>query len=354
MELQDKIDYAYSAYGSLGLSRDQVGGIIGSLMGESGRSLNTSSFNPNDPGRGSFGIANWNGSRWDGLESFAASRGKDVTDYKTQVDYSVRELQTTHKTALDKVKDATDSAKASKAWTNYYEKPQASLANHTGRAQNATYALGFMGTSPGKSSTGTMLGAFNPISVLDKALDVATGAMKGGVVGAGKAAAKSGLLDEVTDPIENALKDLFGVSRDVKDSKTGKTTGQTKGTEIGNFFGKMAGEPNIGAKVGAIAGGIFGGPQGAIIGGVAGQGLGLLLSGMMSPNIPANQPAYGTGWAGSSAGNPNGVSIDANGFPSAPNAPSDTSWGTGGYSQGDYEAAASWGESNPDASPGLW
>lgn len=183
MDLQDKIDYAYSAYSSLGLDRDQIGGILGSMMGESGRSLNTSSFNPNDPGRGSFGIANWNGSRWDGLEAFAAARGKDVTDYKTQIDYSVKELQTTEKKALDRVKEAKDAAAASKAFTNYYERPLASAANHTGRAQNATYALGFMSATPGKSPSGTMLGTYNPLNVLDKALDIGQAAMKGGISG---------------------------------------------------------------------------------------------------------------------------------------------------------------------------
>lgn len=73
---------------SKGWSREEVSGMIGNLMRESGgdtEDLNTRAVNGSHRG-----IAQWDYSRWKNLESFAAARGLDVYDIRTQalfIDY---------------------------------------------------------------------------------------------------------------------------------------------------------------------------------------------------------------------------------------------------------------------------
>ncbi len=73
---------------SKGWSREEVSGMIGNLMRESGgdtEDLNTRAVNGSHRG-----IAQWDSSRWKNLESFAAARGLDVYDIRTQalfIDY---------------------------------------------------------------------------------------------------------------------------------------------------------------------------------------------------------------------------------------------------------------------------
>lgn len=75
---------------SKGWSREEVSGMIGNLMRESGgdtEDLNTRAESDDGSHRG---IAQWDYSRWKNLESFAAARGLDVYDIRTQalfIDY---------------------------------------------------------------------------------------------------------------------------------------------------------------------------------------------------------------------------------------------------------------------------
>lgn len=103
----------------LGYSPTQVSGIIGNLQQESGRGLN-----PNVVGdRGTaFGIAQWRGPRFEGLQSFAQQRGVDWRDPALQADYIHHELNTTERRAGDMLRGAKTPEDATKAFIAF-ERP---------------------------------------------------------------------------------------------------------------------------------------------------------------------------------------------------------------------------------------
>ena len=74
-----------------GLQPHQAAGVVGNLMQESGRNLNTSARNPGDgrDGSDSIGIAQWNSGRARGLHQFARDRGVDVGNLDLQLDYAM-------------------------------------------------------------------------------------------------------------------------------------------------------------------------------------------------------------------------------------------------------------------------
>jgi len=67
----------------------QAAGIVGNLLAESG--LNPT-VKPGDNGT-AFGIAQWRGDRFSGLQRFAASQGRDWRDFETQLGYVQHELE---------------------------------------------------------------------------------------------------------------------------------------------------------------------------------------------------------------------------------------------------------------------
>jgi len=124
LSLNDKVGYAVSALGSIGIGREAAYGALGSLAGESGLGLDTSAHNPEDPNGGSFGIGQWHSERLDGLKDFAAKNRADYKSYKTQVDYIVHELQTTHRNVADRLRNPDITrAQAVRTWTKQYEVP---------------------------------------------------------------------------------------------------------------------------------------------------------------------------------------------------------------------------------------
>ena len=144
---RDKANYAISEFGKLGISHEASLGILGSLAGESGRKLDTKSFNPNDPGRGSFGLAQWNGVRADAFDNYAKTSKFAKDDFRTHIGFITKELQTTERKTLQKMQNPDITrAQAAKAWTNGYERPNQAKANHAGRAKNANYFADLVGT----------------------------------------------------------------------------------------------------------------------------------------------------------------------------------------------------------------
>ncbi|MCZ7975058.1 phage tail tip lysozyme [Agrobacterium salinitolerans] len=121
--LNSSARYAFDYYRKKhGFSDDQAAGIVGNLMAES--SFNTSARNKGDgqDGSDSIGIGQWNGSRAKGLHSFATSRGTDVSDLDTQLDYYVHELNGSEKRAGDMIRSATD-VNAATTGAIAYERP---------------------------------------------------------------------------------------------------------------------------------------------------------------------------------------------------------------------------------------
>lgn len=104
----------------LGYSPVQVAGIIGNLQQESGRGL--SPHVVGDSGT-AYGIAQWRGPRFDGLQSFAQQRGVDWRDPTLQADYIHHELNTTERRAGDMLRNARSAEDATKAFIAF-ERPQ--------------------------------------------------------------------------------------------------------------------------------------------------------------------------------------------------------------------------------------
>lgn len=108
---------AMQAFIEKGWSPAQAAGIVGNLMGESGKGLNPRAVNPGDgaDGSDSIGIAQWNGSRAAALKQFAAARGKPWDDIETQVAFIDHELRTSESaagSALSKAQTPDDAATA--------------------------------------------------------------------------------------------------------------------------------------------------------------------------------------------------------------------------------------------------
>lgn len=114
---------------SKGLTRDQAAGLVGNLVGESG--LNPTARNPGDgrDGSDSIGSGQWNAERAQSLRRFAAARGKDWTDYDTQLEFIWYELTTGeggNAGVLDKLRRARTVDEATAVIANDYERPKGS------------------------------------------------------------------------------------------------------------------------------------------------------------------------------------------------------------------------------------
>lgn len=101
-----------------GMDPIKASGIVGNLMGESGRSLNTGAYNSNDVGAPAGGLAGWRGENLTKLKKLAQSRGKHWTDLDVQLDYLVSTIPSNVANRLSK---ATSPFEASEAWA-YYER----------------------------------------------------------------------------------------------------------------------------------------------------------------------------------------------------------------------------------------
>jgi hypothetical protein len=86
-------DQALTFFMSRGWTRVQAAAIVGHMVKES--QLDTNARNPGDgrDGSDSIGVAQWNAGRAQALASFAAARGKPVTDFQTQLAFADAELR---------------------------------------------------------------------------------------------------------------------------------------------------------------------------------------------------------------------------------------------------------------------
>lgn len=133
---KDKKKIAKNFFVEKGLTEQQAAGIVGNLMQES--QLNTSIRG--DGGK-SFGIAQWNGDRRKGLQNFAKERGTDISDLNTQLEYIWKELNSTHKSALEGLLQSRNSDEATIAFMRKFERPNEKYANLTARIKYAKSCL---------------------------------------------------------------------------------------------------------------------------------------------------------------------------------------------------------------------
>ena len=100
------------------LSYIQAAGIVGNLIHES--NLNTTI--KGDKGK-ALGLAQWHPDRQKGLKTLAQSKGVDLSDFDTQLEYIWEELNTTERKALNNLLNSTDVEHSTMAFMRDYERP---------------------------------------------------------------------------------------------------------------------------------------------------------------------------------------------------------------------------------------
>lgn len=311
MSIAEKMDYALSTLGSLGIGREAALGALGSLAGESGRNLNTSAFNANDPNGGSIGIAQFNGSRREAMENFK-SRWGDPTDFRHQMDFIAKELQTTERKTLEKLQQpGITRQKAADIWTRSYERPKDPDASLQKRQANADYYAAILSNPmnavaaiesiapTNKAATSPALGYVDPqVRVVDSAsptalmnnaaapsdpitdIGRAVGAVASGIGGAAKALSVgdvNGAFLAMADPSSPAKQAAAQAEANAK------AAGEKNKSGIEGFLSE---DTSIAAVIGTIAGGVFGGGAGAVAGGLLGQGIGKAIDGLFGTTTP--------------------------------------------------------------------
>ena len=116
---------------TLGVAPGTAAGAVGSLMGESGKGLNTAALNRGDgaDGSDSIGMGQWNQSRATALRRTAEQMGTSWTDSRAQVAHIGNELQGSHKHVLKALLAAGDDVGAGNdIWTRQYEVPADAVA----------------------------------------------------------------------------------------------------------------------------------------------------------------------------------------------------------------------------------
>jgi len=118
-----------------GYSKEQAAGMIGSLQQES--QLNPQAINKSS---GAFGVAQWLGSRKQGLFEYAKQVGKDPTDLQTQLEYHEMEMKTTEKAAARAISSAGTPEEVAQLHRRLFERPGEHEANDSARIQYAQAA----------------------------------------------------------------------------------------------------------------------------------------------------------------------------------------------------------------------
>lgn len=117
-------DYIVEGLIQRGMPRAAALGFAGNFQVESGFDPGINERNPTVAGsRGGYGLAQWTGPRRRQLETFAASRGVDVSDPDLQMDFLIWELQNTEKRAGDAIFAAQDPTEAARLVSTEFLRP---------------------------------------------------------------------------------------------------------------------------------------------------------------------------------------------------------------------------------------
>jgi hypothetical protein len=115
-----------------GLTRDQASGIVANLWHESGGmnsginqggKIGAPSSNMADDNGNGYGIAQWGGSRKQGLIDFAQQHGLDPSSQAANYGFLKQELQTSYSGSIDAVKHTNSAEAATKAFSSAFEQP---------------------------------------------------------------------------------------------------------------------------------------------------------------------------------------------------------------------------------------
>lgn len=129
---------AIKHYIDRGLSKAGAAAIASNLSVES-------EFNPNalgDHGT-AHGVAQWRGTRWNELRSFAIQKGTAANDVNTQYDFVLKELMRDYPDLFARLKAGTEDPQAlSKAFMNIFERPNKDPSiNHVGKRMSRAQAF---------------------------------------------------------------------------------------------------------------------------------------------------------------------------------------------------------------------
>lgn len=119
-----------------GIDPQTAAGYVGALMQESGGNTFDISPTAENPS-GAYGIAQWLGSRKDDLIAFANERGKDPSDFETQVEFLVHEIQGNEKESLAAIRGAKSPEEAGMLADQYYERSEGTDEIRNQKAKNA-------------------------------------------------------------------------------------------------------------------------------------------------------------------------------------------------------------------------
>jgi hypothetical protein len=132
----DNAQFAYNYFQQSGLAPHQAAGLVGNFTQES-------NVNPNITNQiGAFGAGQWLGPRKKALLAYAKSKGKPANDLKTQLDFTLHELNTTEKKAGLALLKTKTPEQAALVVRKEYERPGKGEANDKKRikvAQNLYY-----------------------------------------------------------------------------------------------------------------------------------------------------------------------------------------------------------------------
>lgn len=135
-ETGDMATDVYNRYRQDGLTDAEAAGMTGNIAQES--DFNTGAVSSD--GYGTRALIQWDGDRYARFEKWCEDNGRDPSDWRAQVDYSVEEMKTTDPDALRRMRergDALTPEEAAQIIREDYERPDPAQANDARRMSEA-------------------------------------------------------------------------------------------------------------------------------------------------------------------------------------------------------------------------
>lgn len=135
-ETGDMATDVYNRYRQDGLTDAEAAGMTGNIAQES--DFDTGAVSGD--GYGTKGLIQWDGDRYARFEKWCEDNGRDPSDWRAQVDYSVEEMKTTEPDALRRMRERGDDLtpeEAARIIREDYERPDPAQANDARRMDAA-------------------------------------------------------------------------------------------------------------------------------------------------------------------------------------------------------------------------
>ena len=135
-ETGDMATDVYNRYQQDGLTDAEAAGMTGNIVQES--DFNTGAVSGD--GHGARALIQWDGDRYARFEKWCEDNGRDPSDWRAQVDYSVEEMKTTEPDALRRMRERGDDLtpeEAAQIIREDYERPDPAQANDARRMSEA-------------------------------------------------------------------------------------------------------------------------------------------------------------------------------------------------------------------------